>query len=63
MESLLSRKFVYAILIVILSYSLVLMDKFDAQRWMDGVIALGGIYIIGNVAARITDTVGGIKND
>lgn len=55
MNDLLSRKFIYALVAVILSYSLVIAGKLDAQTWTNFVSIIGGIYVIGNIAEKTVE--------
>lgn len=50
---LLSRKFIYAILVVVAGFILVVVGKATADQWMTFTTVMGGIYVIGNVATKV----------
>ena len=54
MKALLSRKFIFAILVVVMGYILVLLGKVNAQEFFSFAQLIGGIYIVGNIASRVT---------
>jgi hypothetical protein len=55
MKTLLSRKFIFAILAVLLGFGLVLTKYLDANQWLNFVQVIGGIYVIGNVVSHGLD--------
>jgi hypothetical protein len=48
------RKFIFAILVVILSFVLVITKTLPVITWLDFVTTIGGIYVIGNVVTKFT---------
>lgn len=58
LKPLLSRKFLFCLLLTILSFVLVLTKSLTPKDWTDFVMVVGGIFIVGNVGAKIAD---GIK--
>jgi predicted RND superfamily exporter protein len=52
-SSLISRKFIYAILITILGFLLVVFHQVKPEDWFSFVQVVGGIYVIGNIADKI----------
>jgi hypothetical protein len=56
-NDLLSRKFLFAILVVVLSFILVFIGKITSTEWVGFVEIIGGIYVIGNVASGVTDAI------
>lgn len=44
------RKFIYAILVIILSFGLVMMNKLTSVDFNNFAVMIGGIYVAGNVA-------------
>lgn len=48
------RKFLFAILAVLLSFILVLARFATAEQWMQFVEIIGGAYVIGNVASKFS---------
>jgi hypothetical protein len=54
-DKLTSRKFIFAILVVLLGYSMVMTKCLTAKEWLGFVEVIGGSYIIGNVASKVTD--------
>jgi hypothetical protein len=54
MRALLSRKFIFAILVVILAFTLTLMNKVTSQDFLNLAVMVGGIYVVGNIGSRMT---------
>lgn len=54
MEKFISRKFLYTILLTIIGFVFVMMNKMTAKEYLDFCILIGGIYTIGNVASKFT---------
>ncbi len=50
--NLLSTKFLFAVLIVVLGFVLVLMRQLTAQVWVTFALGVGSVYVIGNVADK-----------
>ncbi|MBC7236232.1 MAG: hypothetical protein H5T69_10335 [Chloroflexi bacterium] len=48
------RKFLFALLAVILSFILVLARLATAEQWMQFVEVIGAAYVIGNVASKFS---------
>jgi hypothetical protein len=55
------RKFLYAVLIVALGYSLVVLNQTTAKEWMAFAAVIGGTYIIGNVASKFANGNGEVQ--
>ena len=49
MDKLLSRKFIYVMVAIVLSYTLVITGALKATDWLDFVKAMGVIYVAGNL--------------
>jgi heme/copper-type cytochrome/quinol oxidase subunit 4 len=49
---LLSRKFLFSLLLTTLSFVLVLTGKLTSKEWTDFVMVVAGIYVSGNVASK-----------
>lgn len=52
-DSLLSRKFLFSAVSVLLAYTLVLSGKVEPKEFFNFVEIMGGAYILGNVATKI----------
>lgn len=52
MTSLLSRKFLFAVVADLMGFILTLQGKATAEQWMAFTAALGVTYILGNVASK-----------
>ena len=50
----LSRKFLFSLLLTILSFVLVLIGKLTPKEWTDFVMIIAGIYATSNVASKFT---------
>ena len=48
------RKFIFAILVTILGFILVLTGYVKAVDWQTFVILIGATYVIGNISDKIT---------
>ena len=48
----LSRKFIFAVLITLLSFILAIQGKIDADKWLAFVGVVGATYIVGNVMSK-----------
>ena len=48
------RKFLFALLAVILGFILVLARLTTAEQWMQFVEVIGAAYVIGNVASKFS---------
>lgn len=57
MEALLSRKFLFAVLLVILDFVLVLIGKVTASEFSSFAMIVGGMYVVGNLGSGVIDTV------
>jgi len=49
---LLSRKFLFSLLLTTLSFVLVLTGKLTSKEWTDFVMVVAGIYATSNVASK-----------
>lgn len=49
------RKFVFAVLVTILGFVLVLAGKVSAENWQNFVILISGIYVVGNIGDKIVN--------
>jgi len=49
---LLSRKFIFSLLLTTLSFVLVLTGKLTSKEWTDFVMVVAGIYVSSNVASK-----------
>jgi hypothetical protein len=52
MDHYLSRKFIYALLAVMMGFILTVMDHVSAESFFNYVQIIGGSYILGNVASK-----------
>lgn len=52
------RKFIYALLVVILTFILVVIGKLAVDSFIAFAETIGGIYIIGNVMDTVANKVG-----
>lgn len=50
------RKFLFAILAVLMCFVLVLTGYTTADKWLQFVEIIGGSYILGNVASKFAPT-------
>lgn len=49
------RKYLYTLLITLLAFILVLVNKITAKEFMDFAILVGGVYTAGNVASKFSN--------
>jgi xanthosine utilization system XapX-like protein len=56
MNELLSRKFIFAIIALIMGFVLVLMKLLPAEGFIAFVGIVGSTYVIGNVASKYANT-------
>ena len=49
------RKFIYAILVLVMSFALVVAGKLETQAFLSFAEMVGGIYVIGNVASDLVN--------
>lgn len=54
-ENLLSRKFIFAILVSVLSFVMVLVEKLSPSDWLEFEAVIGAVYVIGNSVEKIVD--------
>lgn len=47
------RKFVFAVLVTILGFILVLFGKVSAGDWQNFVMVISGIFVVGNISEKI----------
>jgi hypothetical protein len=52
-QTLISKKFIYALLISILGFIFVVLGKVTASDWFSFVQVVGGVYVIGNIADKV----------
>ena len=55
MEQFGGRKFLFCLLLTVLSFVLVLTKSITSKEWTDFIMVIGGLYILGNVGAKIAD--------
>jgi len=55
MEKLGGRKFLFCLLLTILSFVLVLTKQLTPKEWTDFSMVVGGIYVTANVGVKIAD--------
>lgn len=55
-DPLLSRKFIYAVLVLLLGFALVALKVITGDAWINLAQTMGGIYVIGNVAGQFVAT-------
>lgn len=53
MSELLSRKFIYAMVVLIMGFVLVILNKLTAEAFVNLASVIGGVYVIGNVATKL----------
>jgi hypothetical protein len=51
------RKFVFAVLVVVLSFALVIFGKLNADAFTNFSAIIGGIYVVGNVSATVANKI------
>jgi len=56
LESLLSRKFIFAILVTILSFVLVILKLITPEQWLEFTAVIGVTYVIGNTVSKFTNS-------
>ena len=56
-ESLLSRKFLFGLLMIIMGFVLVEQGKIEVQFFFTFAEIIGATYVIGNVATSVTGTI------
>jgi hypothetical protein len=54
-QTLISKKFIYALLISILGFVFVVLGKVTANDWFSFVQIIGGMYVIGNIAEKVVN--------
>lgn len=57
MEKLGGRKFIFATLVTILAFILVVLERVTSLQWLQFVIVVGATYVIGNVSSKIANKV------
>ena len=53
MDAFLSRKFIFALLLTALGFTLVMVGKVSSEAFLDFAKWVGGIYVVGNVANKV----------
>jgi hypothetical protein len=53
------RKFIFAILLIVIGYLLVDKGKLTADSFLNYAEFVGATYVIGNVAVKVTDALKG----
>lgn len=56
-EKLGGRKFLFCLLLTVLSFVMVLYKVLTPKEWTDFVMVVGGIYVLGNVGVRLADSI------
>lgn len=56
-ETLGGRKFIFAILTVVLGFILVVLKEITAEDWLQMAQVVGGVYVMGNVATKLTEKI------
>ena len=51
------RKFIFVILVTVLSFVFVILGFITALQWTHFVTAIGAIYVVGNVGTKIAEKV------
>jgi len=54
-ESLLSRKFLFAILVTVLSFVLVILKLVTPEQWLQFVAVIGTGYVLTNTASKFAN--------
>lgn len=54
-QTLISKKFIYALLVTILGFILVALHQVKPDDWFSFVQVIGGIYVVGNIAEKVTE--------
>jgi hypothetical protein len=49
------RKFMFGMVLLVMNFILVLMDKLTPDAFMVSGAVIGGTYVIGNVLGHVTD--------
>jgi hypothetical protein len=55
-EILLSKKFIFALVVAIMAFVLVLLDKTTSEFFFKFIEIVGATYLVGNVSDKINDT-------
>ena len=55
LESLLSRKFLFAILVTVLSFILVILKQVTPEQWLQFVAVIGTGYVLTNTASKFAN--------
>lgn len=56
MEVLLSKKFIFALVGMVMAFVLVLMNKTTSEVFFRFAEIVGGTYVVGNISDKINDT-------
>jgi hypothetical protein len=57
LEILLSKKFIFALIAIVMGFVLVLMKETTSDIFFKFVEIVGGLYVIGNGVDKVSDTV------
>ena len=57
MEQFGGRKFLFCLLLTVLSFVLVLTKALTPKEWTDFVMVVGGIYVLGNVGSKAVERI------
>ena len=49
------RKFIFAIVVIILGFALVITNRVGSDLWFNFVEIVGGTYVVGNVVSKVVD--------
>lgn len=58
MEILLSKKFIFALVVVLMGFILVLLKETTSDVFFKFAELVGGLYVIGNGVDKVSDTFG-----
>jgi hypothetical protein len=56
-EAIGGRKFIFAMMVTILSFVLVLVGKLMVNEYLNFVEVIGGLYVIGNVTSAVAERI------
>lgn len=56
LDPLLSRKFIFALTVVVLGFVLVILGRVQPTDWFNFAQMIGGIYVVGNIADQFVAT-------
>jgi hypothetical protein len=56
MQVLLSKKFIFALVVILMGFVLVLVNKVTSDVFFKFVEWVSGIYVVGNISDKVNDT-------